>query len=156
MANKRVEGGLDTLARIERAWQAVVERGESPLVSEFVKKAGISYSHFCSEYREWAEKVRQRRDTTRPKHRTRSRATLPNSRTERVDTLEQSNKKLQAEVQRMAKAVERLEKIAERIPTLESENAKLRQVFLKLRHQLVLAGIPKPTIQKLWDLCNKR
>jgi hypothetical protein len=65
MANNRIIKGKNTMVRIQEAWDSIILNGNHPTVTEFAKIAEISYSTFTHNYKDWADKVRERRDMKR-------------------------------------------------------------------------------------------
>ena len=58
MANQLVIGGKATLDRLQEEWQRIVDSLERISVTEFARRAGISYHRMTHNYKDWAEKVR--------------------------------------------------------------------------------------------------
>jgi hypothetical protein len=58
MANQLVIGGKATLDRLQEEWQRIVDSLERISVTEFARRAGISYHRMTYNYKDWAEKVR--------------------------------------------------------------------------------------------------
>lgn len=51
----------DTSTKIQETWDNIVENGLYPSVSEFSRMAGVNISNIYRSYREWAEKILERR-----------------------------------------------------------------------------------------------
>src|SRR5579859_3865197 len=76
MANQAIISGKTTLERLEEQWQNLLDSQERISVTEFARRAGISYHTLTHNYKDWAEKVRKFRDEGRARPRKKSPVSL--------------------------------------------------------------------------------
>lgn len=59
MANQAIIGGKTTQERLLEEWQRLLDSQEHVSVTEYARRARISYHTLTHNYKDWAEKVRK-------------------------------------------------------------------------------------------------
>lgn len=152
MANQKLVNGKDTKTRIEESWNYIVENNQYPTVTDFAKMSSVSYSTLCHRYKDWAEKVRNRRDSKKGKRNT-SPATLPKEEISSLKEAENEIYQLKKELARLEKQTEKVKKLKEledKCNQLEFVNSNLLGGFDYLIDQLKIAGVNEEKIQRIW------
>ncbi|GMA60808.1 hypothetical protein NZD89_14335 [Alicyclobacillus fastidiosus] len=162
MSNRRIINGQDTPARIEEIWNYMVDNDKYYNVTEFARRAKISPTTFCHRYREWAEKVRARRDRRYGK-RKRSPVTLKRVETtefkqalEQIKELQRTVGSLRSQLSCAEKQVSKLLDAENECKKLEAENRKLRGAVELLLEHLQMAGVTQEKLMTIWSSLEKQ
>src|SRR6266568_5077450 len=137
MANQLVLGGRTTRDRLEQEWQRIQDSVERISVSEFARRAGISYHTLTHNYKDWAEKVRNFRDEGRARPRKKSPVALSREQVIELGQAAEVITKLRGRIEELTKALNTLSegegdrrKLATRIAELKEGNERLRGVIV--------------------------
>lgn len=163
MANNRIIQGKNTLIRIQETWDFIILNGNHPTVTEFAKMAKISYSTFTHNYKDWADKVRERRDLKRGTRKL-SPAALPQKTLiaehwlqaeEQINGLQKDLTKLRKELDKAVKELKVAKPLAAKSKKLECENSRLLGSIDYLYSQLKMRGVTNEQLQLIVKTVQK-
>jgi DNA repair exonuclease SbcCD ATPase subunit len=150
MANQAIIGGKTTLERLREEWQKLLDSQEHISVSEYARRAGISYHTLTHNYRDWAERVRKFRDEGRARPRKKSPVVLSR---EQITELEQAAEviaKLRSRTEELMKKLNAISegesdcrKLAAQIAALKEGNERLRGVIVSIQQEVVRYAPPE-------------
>jgi DNA repair exonuclease SbcCD ATPase subunit len=149
MANQAIIGGKTTLERLEEQWQKLLDSQERISVTEFARRADISYHTLTHNYKDWAEKVRKFRDEGRARPRKKSPVAMSR---EQITELEQAAEviaKLRHRIEELTKELNAISegegdrrKLAAQITQLKEGNERLRGVIVSVQQEIVRYAPP--------------
>ncbi|MDR7319719.1 hypothetical protein [Brevibacillus nitrificans] len=163
MANNRIIHGKNTQDRIQEAWDLILLNGKHPTVTEFAKMSKISYSTFTHKYKDWADKVRERRDMKRGTRKL-SPVTLPKNTVtvetwrqadEQINDLQKDLTKLRKELEKVVKELKEAKPLAAKSVKLESDNSRLLGAIDYLYSQLKMRGATTEQLQLIVKTVQK-
>ena len=150
MANQAIIGGKTTLERLQEEWQKLLGSQEHISVSEYARRARISYHTLTHNYKDWAEKVRKFRDEGRARPRKKSPVALSR---EQVIELEQAAEvitRLRSRIEELTKELNAISeregdrrKLAAQIAELKEGNERLRGVIVNIQQEVVRYAPPE-------------
>ena len=150
MANQLVIDGRSTRDRLQEEWQLIVDSQERVSVTEFARRAGISYDTMTHNYKDWAEKIRKFRDEGRARPRKKSPVALSR---EQVTELEQAAEvitRLRSRIEELTKELNAISegegdrrKLAAQIAELKEGNERLRGVIVSVQQEIVRYAPPE-------------
>lgn len=158
MTNKRIVNGEDTLTRIERVWNEVIEKNQYPSIVEFSRRAAISSTTLYHLYSDYAEKVRKRRDR---KYGQKKRSPITNpkvssrSMEEALKQIEELQKIISSKTKEISELTKQRDQLNKQLSTLigaEKENEKWRGLMLTLHEQLEIAGVQEYIVERIWKV----
>lgn len=150
MANQAIIGGKTTLERLQEKWQKLLDSQEHISVSEYARRARISYHTLTHNYKDWAEKVRKFRDEGRVRPRKKSPAALSR---EQITELEQAAEvitRLRSRIEELTKQLNAISegegdrrKLAAQVAELKEGNERLRGVIVSIQQDIVRYAPPE-------------
>lgn len=150
MANQLVIGGRSTQDRLQEEWQRIVDSQERVSVTEFARRAGISYDTMTHNYKDWAQKVRNFRDEGRARPRKKSSVTLSREQVIELGQAAEVITKLRGRIEELTKELNTLSegegdrrKLATRIAELKEGNERLRGVIVSIQQEIVRYAPPE-------------
>ena len=142
--------GKTTLERLQEEWQKLLDSQEHISVSEYARRARISYHTLTHNYKDWAEKARKFRDEGRARPRKKSPVALSR---EQVIELEQAAEvitRLRSRVEELTKELNAISegegdrrKLAAQIAELKEGNERLRGVIVSIQQEVVRYAPPE-------------
>jgi hypothetical protein len=150
MANQLVLGGRSTRERLEEEWQRIQDSEEHISVSEFARRAGISYHTLTHNYKDWAQRVRNFRDEGRARPRKKSPVALSREQVIELGQAAEVITKLRGRIEELTKELNTLSegegdrrKLATRIAELKEGNERLRGVIVSIQQEVVRYAPPE-------------
>ncbi len=153
MANKRIEGGLDTPTRLQKTWEEVLAQSKYPTVAEFARMARIAYATLAHRYPEMANLVRRRRDLKR-KPRKLSPATEPKVKAlaaaqKQIEALQAELRESRNRINEVTRERDQLVQQASKAERYAAENRHLRGAVSALMRELQLKAVPTEQLARL-------
>jgi chromosome segregation ATPase len=149
MANQIVIGGKSTLDRLQEEWQRILDLQERISVTEFARRAGISYHTMTHNYKDWAEKVRKFRDEGRARPRKKSPVALSREQVTELEQAAQVIAKLRRRIEELTKELNAISegegdcrKLAAQITQLKEGNERLRGGIVSVQQEIVRYAPP--------------
>ena len=149
MGNQLVLGGRSTRDRLKEEWQRIQDSQERISVSEFARRAGISYHTLTHNYKDWAQRVRNFRDEGRARPRKKSPVALSREQVIELGQAAEVITKLRGRIEELTKELNTLSegegdrrKLATRIAELKEGNERLRGVIVSIQQEVVRYAPP--------------
>ncbi len=150
MANQAIIGGKTTQERLLEEWQRLLDSQEHVSVTEYARRARISYHTLTHNYKDWAEKVRKFRDEGRARPRKKSPVALSR---EQIIELEQAAEvitRLRSRIEELTKELNTISegegdrrKLAAQIAELKEGNERLRGVIVSIQQEVARYAPPE-------------
>ena len=112
MPKRKIIDGKDTITRIEERWEYIIQNGEYPYVTEFARDVHISPNTFKHNYKEWAQKIAERRSSPEGEvwRKEKGRASVPEQKSPVTIRQSKNKKDLETLNKEMSKKISLLEK----------------------------------------------
>src|SRR6266702_954926 len=144
MANHLVVRGRSTRDRLEEEWQRIQDSQERISVSEFARRAAISYHTLTHNYKDGAQKVRNFRDEGRARPRKKSPVALSREKVIELGQAAEVITKLRGRIEELTKKLNAISegegdrrKLAAEISELKEGNERLRGVIVSIQQEIV-------------------
>lgn len=149
MANQAIIDGKTTQERLQQEWQKLLDSQEHISVTEYARRARISYHTLTHNYKNWAEKVRKFRDEGRARPRQKSPIALSR---EQITELEQAAEvitRLRSRIEELTKELNTISEgesdrrqLVAQIAQLKEGNERLRGVIASIQQDVVRYAPP--------------
>jgi len=150
MANRLILGGRPTRDRLEEEWQRIQDSQERISVSEFARRAGISYHTMTHNYKDRAQQVRNFRDEGRARPRKKSPVALSREQPTELGQAAEVITKLRGRIEELTKKLNAISegegdrrKLAAEISELKEGNERLRGVIVSIQQEIVRYASPE-------------
>lgn len=153
MARRVIIDGKDTPTRIREYWQKCLQDDLHPTPTEFARAVGIAVDTLNHRYKEWADKIRERRDRKRGK---RNYSPVARPKPKQLEDALREVDRLQVALRdanrRLKESENERDKLRERVmdtDTLLAENRHLRGAVTELFRRLTAKGATPEELAKL-------